>query len=111
MPNDTRLKLSHKTNKNDELSESARIRRERKESMADIQELLERINNDPELAGKIKAAGSVDEVVRIAEEAGIALSKEAIEKMVAVSDEDIENAAGGVSVIITRQHGSFDARL
>ena len=67
--------------------------------MSDIKVLKQKMEEDGAFAEKIRSAKSVDEIVAVAGAEGIILSKEAIEQLAEVSDEDARKAAGGVSIL------------
>lgn len=67
--------------------------------MADIKALKQKMEEDGAFAEKIRSAKSVDEIVAVAGAVGIVLSKESIEELAVVSDEDARKAAGGVSIL------------
>ena len=67
--------------------------------MSDIKALKQKMEEDGAFAEKIRSAKSVDEIVAVAGAEGIILSKEAIEQLAEVSDEDARKAAGGVSIL------------
>ena len=66
---------------------------------------LEKVKSDTELQEKLKAATSPEAAVEIAKDAGFAITAEDIQSMQSqeVSDEELENTAGGIfSRICTR---------
>ena len=67
--------------------------------MADIKALKKKMEEDSVFADKVRSAKSVDEIVAVAGDEDIVLSKETIEELAAVSDEDAGKAVGGVSII------------
>ena len=67
--------------------------------MADIKALKQKMEENGAFAEKIRSAKSVDEIVAVAGAEGIVLSKESIEELAEVPDEDARKAAGGVSII------------
>ena len=67
--------------------------------MADIKALKQKMEENGAFAEKIRSAKSVDEIVAVAGAEGIVLSKESIEELAEVPDEDARKAVGGVSII------------
>ena len=62
-----------------------------------LKAFLEAVKADAGLQEKLKSAGDADAVVTIAKAAGFMISADALKKAQAeVSDEELENAAGGV---------------
>ena len=61
-----------------------------------LKAFLEKVKADTSLQEKLKAASDADAVVAIAKEAGFSISADDLTKAQSeVSDEDLENAAGG----------------
>ena len=67
---------------------------------------LEKVKADTSLQEKLKAAGSNEAAIEIAKEAGFAITAEDIQSMqsatVELSDEELEDAAGGRGSCIRR---------
>ncbi len=61
-----------------------------------LKAFLEKVKGDTSLQEKLKAAADSDAVLAIAKEAGFSISADDLKKAQAeVSDEELENAAGG----------------
>ena len=74
-------------------------------SVEQLKAFLEKVKSDTELQEKLRAAASREAAVAIAQEAGFAISAEDIQSMqsttkLEVSDEELEGAAGGMTVIV-----------
>ena len=72
-----------------------------------LKAFLEKVKSDTELQEKLKASASPEAAVEIAKDAGFAITAEDIQSVQSqsgdVSDEELENAAGGIfSRICTR---------
>ena len=70
-----------------------------------LKAFLEKVKSDTELQEKLKASASPEAAVEIAKDAGFAITAEDIQSMQSqeVSDEELENIAGGIfSRICTR---------
>ncbi len=65
-----------------------------------LKELTAKIKADEAFAANFKGLKSVDEIVAKAKELGYELTDEDIEKLSEVSAEDLEKAAGGLTVLI-----------
>ena len=79
-----------------------------------LKAFLEKVKSDTELQEKLKAAASNEAALQIAKDAGFSITAEDIQSMqsatVEVSDEELENAAGGghFSVLEVEAFGCFD---
>ena len=69
-----------------------------------LKAFLEKVKSDTELQEKLKAAASPEAALEIVKEAGFSITAEDIQSMQSqsgeVSDEELENAAGGMTVIV-----------
>ncbi len=65
-----------------------------------LKELTAKIKADEAFAANFKGLKSVDEIVAKAKELGYELTDEDIEKLSEVSAEDLEKAAGGITVLV-----------
>ena len=67
-----------------------------------LKAFLEKVQGDTSLREKLKAAADANAVAAIAENAGYKISTEDIEKlMTEISDKELEEVAGGMTVIGT----------
>ena len=65
-----------------------------------LKAFLEKVKGDTSLQEKLKAAADVDAILAIAKEAGFSISADDLKKAQSeASDEELENAAGGMEVI------------
>ena len=69
-----------------------------------LKAFLEKVKSDTELQDKLKAAASPEAGLEIAKEAGFSITSEDIQAMQSargeVSDRELEEAAGGITVVI-----------
>lgn len=65
-----------------------------------LKDLTEKIKADKAFAANFKGLKSVDEIVAKAKELGYELTEADIEKLSEVSAEDLEKAAGGITVLV-----------
>ena len=65
-----------------------------------LKDLTEKIKADKAFAANFKGLKSVDEIVEKAKELGYELTEADIEKLSEVSAEDLEKAAGGITVLV-----------
>ena len=69
-----------------------------------LKAFLEKVNSDTELQEKLRTAASPEAGLEIAKEAGFSITSEDIQTMQSatgeVSDKELEEAAGGVTVIV-----------
>ena len=69
-------------------------------SKEQLKAFLEKVKGDTSLQEKLKAAADSDAILAIAKEAGFSISAEDLTKAQSeVSDEELEGAAGGASVL------------
>ena len=73
---------------------------------------LEKVKSDTELQEKLKAASTPEAAIDIAKAAGFSITLEEIQSMqsatVELSDEELENAAGGQCIVRTGDSWGWD---
>ena len=90
-------------------------------SKEQLKALVEKVASDTELSDKIGAATTAEAVIEIAKAAGFSITSEDIQLLLSevseeeeeLTDDDLENVAGGWSVILGRNpfEGQGDAML
>lgn len=62
-----------------------------------LADLKTKISEDADLAAKFKGVKDLDEIIKLANEAGLTIRKEDLQE---VSDEDLDKAAGGINILL-----------
>ena len=66
-----------------------------------LKAFLENVKADTSLQEKLKVAADADAVLAIAKDAGFSISADDLKNATKVSEEELENASGGTSVLVT----------